>query len=456
MSQPSTPGDGSYPLAAQIPLQSFKIPIFPPQASRLRELTLTSDIKLDEYQELLQKHMLEAQSQEKLAPNTHARRSSDTASASLQFHTPNLPATISSLTLELFSLGFPAQWLRSIGRSLHALKSLVMFNCLIDGISEESREDAGFFFSIISLRDLHIIDSFARPGFWNKLAEDIITRSATGRDNSPNGKSDQKLRFLEISYTYRGHSDPDFMTRLCGEELPELLTSGLMAASFNLSPPPPPPPAEEGQEPLEDPANLDEEGKLFDNKRPEGIVPFQVNSRASATLRKRFEVLSSGKALQHLKMLNLSMWTLRPEEVGQILYACASGGSGSLADLCVCVSLDEAEGDLTLDWWDEILKSLTDKSQDLEGLEIVGVPSDKATGPVSAKLAGQIFEKTKDLEKLKLACPKLVKFEMNILRAGSFGRVEWIFDEELRDWSGGITPGEAQNGDWTMVDKSEK
>ena len=237
------------------------------------------------------------------------------------------------------------------------------------------------------------------------------------------------------------------MNSLCGEELPELLVSGLMGASFNLLPPPPPPLAEEGQEPLEDPANLDKEGKLYDNKRPEGIAPFQVNSRASAALRKRFEMLSSGNALQHLKMLNLSMYTLRPKEVGSILYACASGGSGSLVDVCVSVFLEGSEGDLRLDWWDEILRSLTDKSQSLEALEIVGVPDDKATGPVSGKLAGQIFEKTKDLENLKLACPKLAKFEMNILRASSFGRVEWTFDEELRNWSGGITPGETQDGD---------
>jgi len=438
------PSDDSLPLAAQIPLQTFTIPTFPPQASRLRELTITADIKLDEYQELLTKHQLQSQSQEQLAPNTHSRRSSDSASSSLVFHAPNLPPTVSSLTLELFSLGFPAGWLRSVGRSLKNLRSLVLFSCLVDGLSEESRKDAGFFFNIVNLRDLHVIDSFARPGFWRELGEDLTTRNIVTRGASENGdgdepKAEQKLRFLEMSYTYRGHTDPEFMARLAGEELPDLLVEGLMAASFNLAPPLPPAPAEEGQEALEDPANLDENGELFDKKRPEGILPFQVNSRAGAALLKRFQQFSTGKGLAHLKMLNLSMWTLRAEEVGQVLYSCAAGGSGSLGDLCVSVSLDES-------WWDALLQGLTGNSQVLEGLEIVGVPSDSGKEQASTTLAEEVFEKTKDLEKLRAACPRLFKFEMSILRAKSFGRVEWNFDESLGKWSGGITPGEAHNG----------
>jgi len=42
--------------AAQIPLQSFTIPTFPPEAfeADLRDLVLTSDIRLDEYSGLLE------------------------------------------------------------------------------------------------------------------------------------------------------------------------------------------------------------------------------------------------------------------------------------------------------------------------------------------------------------------------------------------------------------------
>ena len=88
---PDSPLECSFPLSAQIPLQSFVFPIFPPQASRLRELTLVCDIKLDDYQEILSKNSLEEQREKQLAPNTHARRSSYNASKSLVFHAPNLP-----------------------------------------------------------------------------------------------------------------------------------------------------------------------------------------------------------------------------------------------------------------------------------------------------------------------------------------------------------------------------
>jgi len=329
----------------------------------------------------------------------------------------------------------------------------VLFSCLVDGLDKESRSDAAVFFNMLSLRDMHIIDSFARPGFWKELAEDMEANVIMQKEPGPDAKAVESLKFLEMSYTYRGHSDPDFMARLCGEELPDLLSKGLVAASFNLAPPPTPPPAEEGQEALEDPANLDEQGELIDNKRPEGILPFQVNSRASLALRKRFEQLSTGKKLADLKMLNLSMWTLRPEEVGEVLYSCAADGNGSLADLCVSVSMEAEQGGLKLGWWDGLLKSLTGKSQELESLEIVGVPSDDHKDIETSKLAEEVFEKTKDTEKLRLACPNLVKFEMSILRARSFGRVDWIFDVDSGKWTGGITPGEGQNGDWTLVEK---
>jgi len=115
---PEQPPGGSFLLSAQILLQSFVLPTFPPQASRLRELTLTADLKLDEYQETLQKHSLEQQKEKQLSPNTHVRRSSYTASNSLVFHAPNLPPSITSVALELFNLGFPVGWLKSVARSL--------------------------------------------------------------------------------------------------------------------------------------------------------------------------------------------------------------------------------------------------------------------------------------------------------------------------------------------------
>jgi hypothetical protein len=231
------------------------------------------------------------------------------------------------------------------------------------------------------------------------------------------------------------------MSRIAGEELPELLGSGVVAASFNLLAPPQPTTQENGQEAhlLEDPANLDENGQLIDNKRPEGILPFPEYGRASSALRKRFEHLSAGKDLGKLRMLNVSLWTLRPEEVGQILYSCAGGGSGVLEDLCISVLMRPG-------WWDELLGNLRDHSQALEGLEIVGVPDDDEKEQVSTKLAEDIFDQAKDIEKVRLACPRLVRFEMTILRAMSFGRVVWKFDAQSGTWNGGFVPGKGQNG----------
>ena len=438
---PDHPSDGSFPLAAQIPLQSFIFPNFPPQASRLRELTLTCDIKLDEYQDILSKHSLEQQREKQLSPNTHNRRSSYTASNSLVFHAPNLPPSITNMTLELFSLGFPVGWLKSVGRSLPKLKSLTFFSCLIDGLDDGSRTDATTILEVLQLRDLHIIDTFARPGFWREAAIGLSEEHEQAKEEHTENLPGQRLQALEMSYTYRGHSDPDFMSRIAGEELPQLLGSGLVAVSFNLLAPPRPPPEEGGTGPdlLEDPANLDEKGELIDNKRPEGILPFQEYGRASTALRKRFEELGSEKKLTRLRMLNTSLWTLRPVEIGPILSACAGGGTGKIEDLCVSVLLKS-------DWWDEFLKSLTGVCAELEGLEVVGVPDDDQKLEVSAKLAEDVFEKTKDLERLRLACPKLVRFEMTILRARSFGRVGWKFDAHSGIWSGGFVPGKGQNG----------
>jgi hypothetical protein len=444
---PEQPPGGYFPPAAQIPLQSFVFPTFPPQASRLRELTLTAELKLDEYQETLQKHSLEQQKEKQLSPNTHVRRSSYTASNSLVFHAPNLPPSITSIALESFSLGFPVGWLKSVARSLPKLKSLTFSSCLIDGLDEGSRDDAINMLEMLKLRDLHIIDTFARPGFWREAAiglseaYECAKEAHTVDEHGQRLPPGQRLQALEMFYTYQGHSDPEFMSKIAGEELPKLLGSGLIAASFNLLAPPRLPPQDDSVESdlLEDPANLDEKGELIDSKRPEGILPFPEYGRAASALRKRFEQLSAGNDMTKLRMLNTSLWTLRPEEIGHMLYSCSGGGSGVLEDLCVSVLLKQG-------WWDELLESLTDRSQNLEGLELVGVPDDDQKEQVSTKLAEDIFEKTKDLEKLRQACPKLVRFEMTILRAKSFGRVGWKFNSHSGQWTGGYVPGRGQNG----------
>jgi hypothetical protein len=116
---------------AQIPLPNFTIPTFPPEANGLRALTLTSDIKVDEYQDELSK----------------------------PFSIPPLPSSIESLTLELFSLGYPAGFLSALAERLPNLKSLVIYSQLFAGISQESQNDAiAFFKALPGLRALHLLD----------------------------------------------------------------------------------------------------------------------------------------------------------------------------------------------------------------------------------------------------------------------------------------------------------
>ena len=148
----------SFPLAAQIPVQSFTLPTFPPEASHLRELTLTSDIPLPDYQPLV--------------------------TTGAEYEVPVLPQSITHLTLELFSLGFPGRnphFLTNLARTLPNLKSITFFSCLIDGLTEHSREDAEAFFSPKStpqLREIHVIDSFVRPGFWSAITKPWAKRAA--------------------------------------------------------------------------------------------------------------------------------------------------------------------------------------------------------------------------------------------------------------------------------------
>lgn len=87
---------------AQIPLQSFDLPTFPPEAftAGLGALILTSDIKLDEYADLVSK----------------------------PFKVPDLPSSVKSLTLELFSLGYPPGFLTTLGKRLPNLKALTAYS----------------------------------------------------------------------------------------------------------------------------------------------------------------------------------------------------------------------------------------------------------------------------------------------------------------------------------------
>ncbi|KAH8678885.1 hypothetical protein BGZ60DRAFT_402076 [Tricladium varicosporioides] len=191
------PVPASQARTAQIPLQSFNLPTFPAEAfsAGLTSLILTSDIKLDEYQELLGK----------------------------PFSVPDLPGSINALTLEMFSLGYPPGFLTELGKKLRGLKSLTVYSQLFAGTTGESNSDALVFIrNQTDLQEIHLLDVFMPLGVLTKLSDGFAG----------------ELKFLEISYTFR-HSDPHFLNTVPMKEFAGVLAKnkGLVAASFVMGSP---------------------------------------------------------------------------------------------------------------------------------------------------------------------------------------------------------------------------
>lgn len=270
--------DAPAPLAAQIPLQDFTLPTFPPEAAHLRELTLTADIKMDDYQTLVQEQLHTAtQGQPPL---------------------PTLPTSITHLTLELFGLGFPGSpsFLTRLARSLPNLRSVTFFSCLIDGLDEKSRRDAERFFEVAqNLNEVHFIDAFARPGFFKAVGNIFEQRAAAVTPHDDAGGRGG-LKVVDASYTFRGHEDSDFLARIQGEELSGLIVKGVVGASFSFVP-----------------VHVDElddeqhEAGVKGKAAAQGVLPYASDGRAPAAVKKRFEGLSARGELRSLRVLNLSI-----------------------------------------------------------------------------------------------------------------------------------------------------
>ncbi|KNG83482.1 hypothetical protein ANOM_006676, partial [Aspergillus nomiae NRRL 13137] len=317
----TTPQDTeSLPTAAQIPLQTFHLPPFPPEAVSLKHLTLTSDIKPTDYADLL-----------------------STQDATPPIIPPTLPTGIQSLTLELFSLGYPAPFLTNLGKSLPNLKDLTLYSHLIDGVSDASRRDAGEFIRGIltgsnnykdenededknttstGLRELHLLDVFCRKGFIAGIGDILHDRKSQGA-----------LRFLEVSYTYRGHSDGEFLDRIPVDELPHLLVKGLVGVSLRLDA------AAAGLE--EDVP--DDSADVGDRvgRKPEGIVPVGSGHEGTGLLVERLDEVESGSesgSESGLKMLDCTLYTLSPQQLGRVLRR-----QRRLAVLSVSVLVSEGE-----------------------------------------------------------------------------------------------------------------
>ena len=308
------PIDPSQAQGAQIPLQNFTIPEFPPEAQGLKALTLTSDIKLDEYQNLLKDYAT----------------------------IPRLPKSIESLTLELFSLGYPPGFLNALSQQLPNIKSLVVYSQLFPGITPESTRDAERFFENLStLRALHLLDVFARPDFFAAVGEKL-------------SKRERGLMFLEINYSFR-HEDEDFLTRVPAAELPSFISPSLITCALNISPPdvtddpddPTNQPREEGQSEQE---QLAKEGVMAFNKT---LSPALVKALTEEATKPRT-----------LRVLNTTLFTITPAELKTILKE-----HKQLSVLSATVEIEP-----TKDCSTTIMEALSQCPQ-LEQAEIVGNPS---------------------------------------------------------------------------------
>lgn len=308
---------------AQIPLQSFSLPEFPPQARGLKALTLTSDIKLDEYQDLL----------------------------SQPFTIPPLPSSIESLTLELFSLGYPAGWLSQLADRLPNVKSLVVYSQLFGGISAESQADAvEFFKKLPGLRALHLLDVFARQGFFASIAPYV---TYNGADSSEGRRG---LMFLEVNYTVQ-HSDEDFMAKMQAAELPALIGPGLITCAFNISE------ADVTDDP-DDPTNLDKAQDESDGAQAQaqkdGVMAFN-KTLAPALID---ALTDEDSAPRNLKVLNTTLFTLTPSHLKKVVDK-----HRGVMVLSATVEVDEHER-----FKKELVDALSDLKY-LEQVEIVANPS---------------------------------------------------------------------------------
>ena len=412
---------------AQIPISSFAaLPSFPPEAAHLRSLTLTADIKLSDYQTLLKGG---------------------------EYELPEPPQSVTHLTLELFSLGFPGRnprWLSNLARALPNLKSVTFFSCLLDGLDDASRADAVAFFDLACvLREVHVIDCFVRPGFWTDVgklwserardarleAEADEAGNGAGGDDGGDAVGDGGLKVVEVSYTYRGHEDSDFLARCHGEELArDLLVPGLVGFGCGLVE------EAEGDKELGDGKEDKTAGGIVG-----GVLPYASDSRATRATVERFAaVLEQDRtALRGLKVLNLALWTLTVQDVKEILgrirpEAESSSTATGLIDLTLSV--------LMADNW---VQGLADAFggpnaaavKNLEGIEIVGVPSiakpsGTASGPPKTdeqidnimdkgdaawSSAGVRLLNVDEAKRLGEACPRLAKVEMSILKARKAG-----------------------------------
>ena len=276
----------------------------------------------------------------------------------------------------------------------------------------------------MQLRALHLLDVFARPGFFKKIGKTLSTRGKDG------------IRFLEVNYSFR-HEDEAFLETVPAGDLIYLISPSLVTCALNISLP------DVTNDP-DDPANLTKEGGE-QPRRHEGVMA--INHSMSPYLVDA--LIKAETAPLELLVLNTTLYSLKLEGLSDIL-----GRHTALLVLHVTVHLEHTE-----QYKEAILAALS-QCPKLVQVDVVGNPSlqfyiavgvsppfccTQDTALTSAYQAAHpgdgalrsAFPTEEDMKVLGAKCPNLESFKINILRTSTLGSVEWR--KEGGNWKGGIT-----------------
>ena len=186
--------------AATVLISTFALSDLAPPPTTT-QLTLTADFPLDSYEKQLASFALPAA----------------------------LPASITSLTLELFTYGYPPGFLALLGSLLPQLTEITLYLQLVAGTTAESFHDAKAFLGTAlrnGLQKLKLVDVFVPPDFFPAAA-------AAGDGDGDRGA--WSLRELTLLYTFRS-ADREFNERLPAATVPVLLRPGLERLTVRVQP----------------------------------------------------------------------------------------------------------------------------------------------------------------------------------------------------------------------------
>lgn len=350
-------------------------------------------------------------------------------------------------------MGYPAGWLTALAKRLPGLRSVVVYSQLFAGITKESQEDAvGFFKALPGLRAVHLLDVFAKERFFRDAGKWLRYNTS----ETP-GEARRGLMFLEVNYTFR-HEDEDFMHKIQATELPDLIGPGLISCSFNIATP------ENAEDDPDDPANLQEAG----NKQ--GVMAFNKSVAADQVI----ALTEEDNSPKGLRALNLTLYTLTLKDLKKVLEVQKhvmvlnvtlevepgeEWKKGLLEALALCKGLEQVEvvANPTLQFFMEVCLLLhlhQPSSASSVCNDVVCAPANPhSVSDTSSNCANMIiqvqnprhgtmaktFPSAEDMQSWSSKAEKLSAFSVSILRAPSFGTVDWA--KKDGKWVGGVSEG---------------